>query len=421
MLSKLSPKSNYARNVITLMTGTGLAQAIPIAISPILTRLYSPEEFGLAALYMSCVAVMSLIATGRYELAVTLPATDEEAANVVTFTLKLSALISILLYLPIFLFGSTVAQWLGNPSLTPWFYLLPVSVLTTTSFNVFQYWCNRQSQYRTMSVNRVQNAAFSSIFNVALGIGKTPGGMILGPAIGQAMAAVLIGRSVWSENYALLGGTSKQGELAAANRYVNHPKHIAPAQLLGTVALQIPVLMVGSVYSLAVLGFFSMAYRMVTLPSSLIAGAIGDVYRQRISAAYSEHGEFRSIFVDTLQKTTLLALPPFAIIYFISPILFEFVFGTTWRMAGEYAQILAVAAFFQFIFTPVDKGAVVVGASRYILAWHVARLLSFVFIFYAAKYLSIRIESALWLFVLINSILYSLDGLVAYKLTKNEK
>ena len=139
MLSKLRAQSRYTRNVITLITGTGLAQAIPIAISPILTRLYSPEEFGVAAIYISCVAVMSLIATGCFELAITLPATDEEAAHVVTFTLKIGLLISILIYLPIFLFGSKLGYLLGDPTLTTWFYLLPVSVFATTSINIFQY------------------------------------------------------------------------------------------------------------------------------------------------------------------------------------------------------------------------------------------------------------------------------------------
>lgn len=399
------------------MTGTAFAQALPIAVSPILTRLYSPEEFGLAALYMSCVSVMAIIATGRYELAITLPSSDEDAANVVTFTLKLSALISILLYLPIYLYGQTLAQLLGNPSLTPWFYLLPVSVLVTTSFNVLQYWCNRKSQYRAMSVNRIQNVAFGSGLNVALGLGKTPGGMILGSVIGQAMAAVLIGRRVLTENQTVFSKTTKQAELAIANRYADHPKHIAPAQLLGTVAVQIPIFMIGSVYSLATLGFFSMAYRMVSLPSSLIAGAIGDVYRQQISAAYIERGEFRQIFINTLKSTTLLALPPFAFAFFIAPFIFEWVFGSSWRVAGEYAQILVVAAFFQFIFTPIDKGAVVVGATRYILVWHVTRLLFFFFLFLLVEKYKMSIQGALWIFVIINSILYITDGFVEYGLS----
>jgi O-antigen/teichoic acid export membrane protein len=417
-LRHLVPKSAVARDVRTLVTGTSLAQAIPIAITPILTRLYNPDEFGLAALYLACVAVLSVIATGRYELAITLPASDQEAVNVVTFTLKLSVLISLSLFLPIIFFGPTLANWLGNPQLAPWLYLLPVSVLATTSFNVFQYWCNRKSQYRMMSTNRVQNSAFSSVFNVVFGLGKTPGGLILGPAIGQALAALLIGRKLWVQNIALSTSNTKQSEYNVAKRYVHHPKHIAPAQLLGVVAVQIPVFMIGSAYSLAILGFFSLAYRMVTLPSTLIASAIGDVYRQRISKAYSERGGFRLIYVNTLKTTMLVALPPFAVLYLSAPWLFEIIFGTDWRVAGEYAQILVVGAFFQFIFTPLDKGAVVVGASRYILAWHATRLAFFLLLFFAVTRSGMDIQSALWCFVIINSLLYVLDGFVELKLAR---
>jgi O-antigen/teichoic acid export membrane protein len=416
LLKKFIPQSLYARNVITLMTGTALAQALPIAIIPMLTRMYGPQEFGLAAIYISCLSVLALIVTGRYELAITLPATDEEAAHIVTFTLKLSLIASVALYIPIFLFGVTIADWMGYSALAPWFYLLPVSVFSIASFNVFQYWCNRKSQYQTMSTNRIQNAAFSSGCNLLFGLTKISGGMILGPSIGQAIAAGLIGRRVWAQDFSLLDNTTKQGEKTVASRYVDHPIYIAPAQLLGVIAVQIPTFMIGSIYSLAILGFFSIAYRIVSLPSTLIANSIGEVYRQQISVAYSERGEFRSIFVSTLKKTSMLAVPPFAAAYFIAPLSFELIFGAQWRLAGDYAQILVVAAFFQFIFTPVDKGAVVVGATRYILAWQVMRLFLILLLFFASKNFVIDIMNILWLFVFINSIMYLIDGIVEYRL-----
>ena len=210
-------------------------------------------------------------------------------------------------------------------------------------------------------------------------------------------------------------------EIAVAKRYADHPKYIAPAHIMGTIAVHLPVLMLGSVYSLTVSGFFSIAYRMVSLPSSLVANAIGDVYRQRISAAYNEQGEFRSIFVVTLTKTTLLSLLPFIAYYFIAPFFFERVFGAAWSIAGEYAQILVVGAFFQFIFTPTDKGAVVVGANRYILIWNIVRMLSFIILFYASNRFSLEIISVLWYFVLVNSILYIFDGIVEYRFSKKIK
>jgi len=407
------PAHSFARQVSVLASGTAIAQAIPIAVSPILTRLYPPEEFGLVALYMACVAVIAVVATLKYELAITLPASDDDAAHIVSFTLKLCAAVSVLIYLPIMFFGDAVAQQLGNPALAPWFYLLPVSVFATGAFNVFQYWCNRKSQYRQMSVNRVQNAGFTALSNIILALAKqTKGGLIIGGALGQIASAALIGRRVWNQNRLSFSVTTPRGELVQAKRYASHPKHIAPAQLIGVAAQQIPVFMIGSLFSLATVGFFSMAYRLVSLPSGLIASAIGDVYRQRISVAFSERGEFRDVFVRTLKRTTLLAAPPFIILYLLAPLLFEWVFGSSWRVAGEYAQILVVSSFFQFVFTPIDKGAVVVGATRYIFAWHVARFLGLMLLLAATGVFTFSIQKVLWWFVALNVTLYTVDGVV---------
>ena len=102
MLNRLKPKSEFARNVLTLMTGTTIAQAIPIAISPILTRIYTPEDFGIFALYMSMASILSVVATGRYELAIMLPKKDEDAINIVALSLIISFLVSFIALLIVF-------------------------------------------------------------------------------------------------------------------------------------------------------------------------------------------------------------------------------------------------------------------------------------------------------------------------------
>lgn len=418
LLSRLFPSNSFARNVSLLVSGTAVSQIIPIAISPILTRLFEPDEFGLVALYMSCVAVVVTIATARYELAITLPVADDDAAHLVSFTLKLCAVVCGLLYFPIALFGQTLSMHLGNPELAVWFYLLPVSVLAIGTFNAFQQWCNRKSLYRRMSASRVEKSGFTALLNISLGLGQIKGGMIIGNTIGQIFSSFLLGSSIWRRNRQYFTTLKLKGEIAQAKRYINHPKHIAPAQLFGVIAQQIPFFMIGGLYSLATIGFFSMAYRLVSLPTGLIATAIGDVYRQRISVAYNEQGKFREIFIKTITRTSLLAAPPFLVLYFAAPFLFELFFGTSWREAGEYAQTLVVSSFFQFIFTPIDKGAVVVGATRYIFGWHIVRLIGYVLMFFIAWIQEFPIQALLWIFVFINVALYVFDGLIEFYLSK---
>lgn len=418
VLRKNRSKSTFARNVITLMTGTSIAQAIPIAISPILTRMYSPEDFGLLAIYMSCVAILSVVATGKYELAIALPVSDIDAANIGVLALKICAAVSCLLTIPIFMFGNSIAQILGNRDIASWLYLLPLSVFSVASFNTFQFWCNRNSDYRAMSANRIQNAGLSAGASVGFGVAKVHAGQIIGTLLGQFLAVGWIARKIWKQDRKVFAGTNVTTQLKLARDYAAHPKHVAPSQLLGVIATQIPNWIVSHFYSLNGLGFFSLAYRLVSLPTGLIASAIGDVYRQKIAVAYQEHGEFRQIFLKTLRTTSILAIFPFGIMYVVAPSLFAFVFGESWRIAGDYARILVVASFFQFVFTPVDKGGVVVGATKYIFFWHVARLTMFLLLAVSVKYLHLEIVTMLWAFVAINTTLYITEGVVGYFLSK---
>ena len=394
------------------MTGTGLAQAIPIAITPILTRLYTPEDFGLVALFVSCASVLSILATGRYELAITLPKSDKEAANLLVLTLKLCAAISFFLIIPISLLNEWIAVQLGNSEIAPWLYLLPISVIGLGTYNAMQMWLNRCGMYKQMSVNRMQNSGCNAAINLGLGIIKLPAGQIWAATFGPVLAALTALWRAYKQDEQLFSQSDWETQKKVAGRYQHHPKHILPGQLIGAVAVQIPILIMSSVYSLATAGFFSLAYRLVVMPTSLIANAIGDVYRQRIAKEYQEKGEFRAVYLKTVKTTAVIALPVCILMYLFSPTVFSVVLGKEWHKAGEYAQILVVAVYFQMIFTPIDKGAVLVGATRYIFLWHLIRLMLFLTLYMFS--LDLLVYETLWYFVMVNIFLYILDGWRGY-------
>ncbi len=83
MLSKIKLKSEFSKNTLTLMIGSALAQVIPIIISPILTRVYTPEEFGIFALYITFISIGASLVTAKYETAILLPKKEENAKYLV--------------------------------------------------------------------------------------------------------------------------------------------------------------------------------------------------------------------------------------------------------------------------------------------------------------------------------------------------
>jgi O-antigen/teichoic acid export membrane protein len=368
---------------------------------------------------MSVAGIIGTAATWRYELAVILPERDEDADILVIISFWAAVITGLLALLSIIFWHSNIAVLLGNKSIEPWLYFVPISIVLTGIYNALNYWLNRHELYSRMSFSRIIRSSVGSGTNVGMGCLKTGvGGLIAGNLAGQFAATSILAK------YFLKSGAYKTNVIdlkkiiPLAKRYLNHPVHLMPSHFIGSVAVQLPILIISGFFGATVTGFYSLAQRMISMPSSLIANAIGDVYRQKASAAYIKHGEFRGLFLQTLSKTFFLALPPFAVLFFIAPDLFSFVFGETWRVAGEYSRIMVVGAFFQFVYVPVDKGALIVGATRYILIWHIFRLLGFATIAFILTMVKVNVTKVIWGVVVVNSTLYLADIIIGYQFSK---
>jgi len=169
MLNKLKPKSEFSRNVLTLMTGTTIAQAIPIAISPILTRIYTPEDFGLFALYISIALLFATAATGRYELAIMLPKKESDAVNIVFLSLLITLIITLLTLFIVFFFNQSITNILGNQDISSWLYFIPFTVFFMGLYQSLNYWNNRKKEYKRLAISRVVQSGVTGGANLGMG------------------------------------------------------------------------------------------------------------------------------------------------------------------------------------------------------------------------------------------------------------
>ena len=193
MTNKLKPRNEFIKNVTTLMLGTSIAQAIPIAISPILTRIYTPSDFGVFALYSSLVTILSVFSTGRYELAIMQANTKNEANSLVFGAMSLALVFSGSIFIVILFFDDTISNLIDEKGIIDWIYLVPFSILTVASYQTLNYWLNREKYYSQMSKNRVLNSTLSGGSNIALGFtGLNSLGLIIGYFIGQLITTLIL-------------------------------------------------------------------------------------------------------------------------------------------------------------------------------------------------------------------------------------
>ena len=348
------------------MTGTTIAQAIPIAISPILTRIYTPEDFGLFALYISVASLLSVIATGRYELAIMLPRKEDEARHLLFLSLLISFIISLTALLFITLFNQQITMLLGAPEVSNWLYLIPLSVLLTGIYQSLNYWSNRNKAYHRLAKNRVVQSSTTAFGNLSLGFsGMGSGGLISSSILGQGVATLFLSRSISKEVSPFFSKIKKIRLLALLRRYKKFPLFNLPNALIDGVRLSGINILIANLFTVAMLGQFSFAWKMLQLPISLLGKSLSQVFFQKI--ADTPRGALHHLVQKFLIRSVFLALPLFLGIYFFATDIFTFVFGKDWKVSGEIASILAPWLYFNFLSAPLSNVLIVLNRQEVIL------------------------------------------------------
>ena len=355
MLNKLKPKSEFSKNVLTLMTGTTIAQAIPIAISPILTRIYTPEDFGVFSLYMSTAAIFSVLATGRYEAAIILPKTNKEASYIVILSLLISLVVSVFILIFIILFDEQIAILLDNKNILHWLYFIPVTVFLTGIYQSLNYWVNRKKYYKKLALSRVSQSLVTSGSSVGMGFsGLSIAGLIYSNILGQIASIIVLFKSLYLNDLKYLSFFNKNRILFVARKYSKFPKFDLLASLSNVSAQYLVNILFTTLFTTTVAGYYYLTQKMLSIPVTLIAASILDVFKEQASKDYKKFGNARKIYIQTFKKLLVLSFIPSIIVYFFSVDIFTYIFGEAWTVSGEYARVLVPMLFFRFISSPLS-------------------------------------------------------------------
>jgi len=366
MLTKLKPKSEFSKNVLTLMTGTTIAQAIPIAISPILTRIYTPEDFGVFALYMAIASIIAVVATGRYELAIMLPKKDEDAINIVALSIIISFFVSLVSLMIVFIFNAQITHLLGNPEISDWLYFIPMTVLLTGIYQSFNYWSNRKKQYKRLATSRVIQSGTTATTNLGMGFnGFGSSGLILGGVLGQAVATAILGKLIWKEDNHRLNQLKKLKIFALIKKHKKLPIFNLPNAIIDGFRLSGISILIAKFFTTATLGQFSLAWKMVQTPMSLIGGSLSQVFFQKVSS--SKKSDLHRIVIKFILQASIVAAPIFLLIYFFAVDIFLFVFGENWKLAGEAASVMTPWLFLNFMSSPMANIFIVLNKQEVVL------------------------------------------------------
>lgn len=340
------------RHVSILAIGTTLAQGINVTIMPLLSRMYSPADFGIMASFVSVTTILMGMSGFRYHYAIPFPKNERYAKALVVLSFILQAVFVVFISVVLMVFGRPLLTKISMDILIPYRLLIPIGVAGMGAYIALTQWAIREKLFKTLARTKITQSISGVLTKVILGLlGIRPLGLLLGSIVGQAGGITALAKSLL-QNKGFPKPTLDDVKRVAF-RYYKFPMFETWSGVLNTLGAQImPVLLV-VLFTPQVAGFFAMAQTLLYIPTTFIGQAIGQVFLQRASAARYE-GKIKDVSTRAYSILFQLGLYPILILSLFAPSVFSFILGERWLEAGYFARIIGPWIAFAFACSPMD-------------------------------------------------------------------
>lgn len=346
----------FVRNVAVVASGTAGAQAITMAFSPVITRLYGPEVFGLLGIFMALVAMIAPIAALSYPIAIVLPKVDGDAEGIARLSLYISLGISVMLAMSLLVAGDWLVELLGVQDISSFIMLIPLVIIIAAWLEINQQWLIRKKQFKISAKIAVIHAFIINSSKAGIGFFKpVTAVLIVLYVFGIAIHALML--SFWANKPGERNNNAVTHHPIVslrdlAKRHYDFPLYRAPQLFINAISQNIPILMLTTFFGPVSAGLYVLCKSVLGVPSQLISKSVGDVFYPKIVEVNHGGGNLTKIIVRATFGLGIISIAPFALVVAFGPWLFGFVFGAEWVVAGEYGRWLALWMFSAVISRP---------------------------------------------------------------------
>lgn len=369
LVQRLLPRHSFARSVGVLAGGTALAQGIGVLALPLITRLYTPHDFSVLAVFSSIVAIASVAICLRLEIAIPLPEKDEDAANLFALAMGFCTLLSALCAVVVWIFGNALIATVNQPGLRPYLWMLPLGIWLSGAYSAIQFWSTRKKRFLAIAKTRMSQTLGSVIAQIGFGVSSALGaaGLLAGQLISFGAGLFGLGRFAWRNDESIRNAIHHTGMKQVLKAYDRYPKYSTFEALANIAAIQLPIIIIGAVAVGPEAGYLLLAMKAAAIPMALIGGSISQVY---LSQAPLEHREDRlaDFTLNILNKLIKIGVGPLLFIGIASPTLIPLVFGKDWERAGIMIAWMTPWFVMQFLVSPISMALHVTSHQRLAMA-----------------------------------------------------
>ena len=365
------------RGMAPLLAGAGAAQLVSFAALPLLTRLYTPADFGALAFFGAGALLAGLWICGRYELAVPIPKDDDDARGILSLA-TLLGIVAALVSVPVsFVVRDLLLAHERFRDVAPWVVWIPPSLLLTSLYQPLSYWFTRKARFRSIAATRAVQSTVAAVAQIAFGgLGALgPIGLIGGALAGQAAATIGLEIAARADAPLLPRlGAARSHLRALASRYRDFPLFTTPAGLLQLAADQVPLLLVPALFGVAVAGAYALPARLLQALVLLVAAPAAQVFYPL--AARREGADLADAARRVQRMLLAWTVTPSLVVAVTADSLFATAFGEDWRTSGGYFLLLLPWFVTAVPFAPLSQLLLVLERQRDALHVHLGVLVA---------------------------------------------
>lgn len=352
MIKRAYLKSEVAKNIMLLTSGTAFSQIIAYLLTPIITRLFSPDESAELGLYLRIVTAGAAIATARYELALPVIKLDQHSFRVYHFSLRLTLFTSLVVLL-VLLYPILLSKNFSGI----FFYLcIPLGIVLLAFQNLGTNWSIRMKQFKLISYSRVVSSGVSNVFKVLFGFLHSGYiGLILATVIGFIAGCFFFLKDFKVRKTAYRISPKSPRNAVLAKHFIDFPKINLPHVLMDMTKELLIAAIIWNLFSQREFGLYNHTFQMLRMPLVLVGTSIGQVFFQRCAEKINKGENITTVATQSIKTLLIFSILPFVLIFFFGSEIFTIVFGKEWNDAGQYAEIMAPWFMFNFVASPISS------------------------------------------------------------------
>lgn len=388
------------KNMLILASGSGAAKAIAFLFTPLITRIYSPEDFGLFTIFLAATTLATPLTSLRYSAALPLPKRIDIASNLLAACFSILLITCIFFSAILFFFSTPLFSFFSASGLEKIWPFLILSIALAGSYEILCSWAVRSKSFKKIAKTEITISTTGSLLKLLLSaLDFTKTGLIFGHLLGQAAGVSILANNAWSQVNQYRHRINIRNIILVLKRYIDFPKYRFASQIFLSFAAQAPIFFISAQQGPSVAGQLGLAFTVLAIPITLLVQTTAQAYYAEIAQiGQNKPEEIKAISRSIAKKLFILGLPPTIILILGGPILFTTIFGSHWHQAGVFSSMLAIYLLAQFVSNPLSNALNVLNRQKLNLVLDATRATISCGVFIASQILNLSPESSILIY-----------------------